>query len=154
MADETRPQYPRCLIADIPPTHPRIARALVGFDLEFVTNLASAVNALRERAFDFVVIGIDLEESNALYVVQRIREIVPQTPLICIRAAEPKYRILNTTVHGFRLACEAVGARGLVNFFDFTDDAVGDAAIRSVIEGLRGAATGSPAGGAEPKGIA
>jgi CheY-like chemotaxis protein len=138
MADEIRPHGPRVVVADIPPVHPRIARALIGFDLEFVTNLASALNALRDRTFDVVVVGIDLEESNALYVVQRVREIVPQTPLICIRAAEPRYRVPSATEHGFRLACEALGARGLVNFFDFADDAAGNAAIREVVEGLCG----------------
>jgi CheY-like chemotaxis protein len=137
MVDEIRPDNQRVLVADIPPTHPRIARALVGFDLEFVTNLASALNALRDRAFDFVVIGIDLEESNALYVVQRVREIVPHTPVICVRAAEPAYRIPSGTVKGFRVACEALGARGLVDFFDFADNAVGNARIRGLVEGLR-----------------
>ena len=43
-------------------------------------------------------------------------------------------------MHVFRLACQLVGARGFVNFFDFADDAAGNAAIREAIEKVRGLA--------------
>jgi CheY-like chemotaxis protein len=127
----------RALVADIPPAHPRIARVLGGYDVKYVTSLWDAMNALKDRAFDLIIVGIDLNESSAMVVVEQVRQQRPDARVVCIRAAESRYRLQQGTLYGFRLACQELGARGLVDFFEFPDNASGDAAIAAELEKLR-----------------
>ena len=124
---------PRVLVAAIPHAHPRVERALAGFELEFVTNLSGAIRAARDRTFDFVVVGIDLAESSALDVVAEVRRIFPDLSVVCIRAVESEHRTSAATVHAFRLACAEIGACGVIDMFEFPDTTAGNAAIRDEI---------------------
>jgi hypothetical protein len=135
---------PRVLVAAIPEAYPRVERALAGFEVEFVANLSSAISAVRDRTFDFVVVGIDLAESSALDVVGEIRRMVPQLSVVCVRAVESEHRTTATTVHAFRLACAEIGACGVIDMFEFPDTLAGNAAIRNAIVRLRDGAVVDP----------
>jgi hypothetical protein len=128
---------PRILVAAIPQAHPRVERALAGFDIEFVTSLSSAIGAVRDCTFDFVVVGIDLAESSAPEVVVEVRRLFPDLPVVCIRAVESEHRTTGTTAHAFRIACAEIGACGLIDMFEFPDTSAGNAAIRNAIARLR-----------------
>jgi len=126
----------RVLVAAAWRSHARILRVLAGCEIEFATDAACARAALGAREFDLVLVGIYVQESKALEVLNAIRSLAPAVPAICVRAAEPRSRMSGGTLEAFRLACAQLGANGVVDFLHFPDDRSGDAAIRAEIRAL------------------
>ena len=126
----------RALVAAAPKAHARVARALSGFDVEFVRDLSSATAALERGTFDVIVVGVYVLESRAIEVLRRLRVLAPSTAVICVRAAEPRYAMRGATLRAFRLASEQLGACGLVDFLAYPDNRSGNASIQAAIERL------------------
>lgn len=92
-------------------------------EVEFVTNARSALEAANERVFDLVLVGVDMNDQNALNVVSALQVLQPDLAVVCI-CAKRGYALLPATLRALRLAAETVGARGFVNFSDFDDDEI------------------------------
>ena len=74
------------IVDDDKPFGQRLARAMQsrGFDTEIAESVAEAEDMVKGRAFDFAVVDMRLGDGNGLDVVQKLRELQPNTRSIVL----------------------------------------------------------------------
>lgn len=70
----------------------------MGFDVEIYTNALSAMEAMERYPFDIVVTDLKMEDMDGMEVLERVKEINPDTKVIIITG----YAQLDTASEAFR----------------------------------------------------
>lgn len=121
------------LLATSVETQRRLGRALQGLDLACAASAAEVRAALAARQFDLIVVGAHFDESRALEMVEEIRRTPHTAGLVCVRGT-PFHHVGRPAMEAFRVACEALGVRRVVDLLDYPDDDTGNRAIRELFE--------------------
>lgn len=70
----------------------------MGFDVEIYTNALSAMESIKRKPFDIVVTDLKMEGMDGMEVLERVKEINPDTKVIIITG----YAQLDTASEAFR----------------------------------------------------
>ena len=125
----------RILVASAHAAYKRLFAILPGYDLRFVETLAEAQSALKADDFSLIMIGIYFEQSKMFELLRYIKSDrkYAEIPVVCFRGI-----LMSGTfdVKPFELRCKALGASAFFDLTAFTDDAFGNAALRSSLISL------------------
>jgi ActR/RegA family two-component response regulator len=124
--------HERVLLATSVETQRRLARALQGFDVACAESAGEVRAALAAGRFDLIVVGAHFDESKALEVIAEIRRTPHGASLVCVRGT-PFHRVGRPAMEAFRMACEALGVRRVVDLLDYPDDEAGNQSIRTLL---------------------
>lgn len=123
----------RVLLATSTETQRRLARALQGLEIACATTGGEVRAALAAQQFDLIVVGAHFDESKALEMIQEIQRLPHSATLVCVRGT-PFHHVGKPAMEAFRVACEALGVRRVIDLLGYPDDAGGNRAIREILE--------------------
>ncbi|HZL89820.1 MAG TPA: hypothetical protein VFB96_15750 [Pirellulaceae bacterium] len=130
----------RILVACVRRAYTRLFAILSGYELTYVTSLADARVALQADDFDLILIGRYFDESRMFDLLQDVRADArfQFVPVACFRgiAADAQGK---AGLEGVESACKNMGANAYFDLPAYPDDALGNAAVRQVVDGLLGA---------------
>ena len=129
------PEKKKILVASAHSAYKRLFAILPGYDLRFVETLTEGQSALKTDGFSLIMIGIYFEQSK-MFELLRFAKSDPKyadIPVVCFRGV-----LLSDSfeVKPFELRCKALGASAFFDLTAFTDDAFGNAALRSSLISL------------------
>ena len=138
---------PRILLACVRQAYPRLFAILSGHELEFVSTLTDARAALKGDSFDMIMIGVHFDESRMFELLQQVRADgrYARVPVVCFRGIPAASAEDSLAPEPIEAACKAMGASAFLDMTAFSDDAIGNAAIRSTLGRVL---EGRPDGGA------
>lgn len=119
----------RVLACTIPGAEPRLRAVLIGAQLRAVFTTEEALEALKDEAFDLLILGMRFDESRALEFLQRIHQdtMLKRLPIVGIRGAAAPVVI---APQHFDLPMWAMGACDVIDFNAIPDNEVGNRHIR------------------------
>jgi CheY-like chemotaxis protein len=120
----------RVLACTVPGAEPRLKAALPEGRLRVVFTSAEALEALKQEAFDLLILGMRFDESRALEFLQRIHAdptLGPLPPIVGIRGAATPVVI---APQHFDLPMWAMGACDVIDFYAVPDNEAGNRHIR------------------------
>jgi CheY-like chemotaxis protein len=120
----------RVLACTVPAAEPRLKAALPEGRLRVVFTSAEALEALKQEAFDLLILGMRFDESRALEFLQRIHAdptLGPLPPIVGIRGAATPVVI---APQHFDLPMWAMGACDVIDFYAVPDNEAGNRHIR------------------------
>jgi CheY-like chemotaxis protein len=120
----------RVLACTVPGAEPRLKAALPEGRLRVVFTSAEALDALKQEAFDLLILGMRFDESRALEFLQRIHAdptLGPLPPIVGIRGAATPVVI---APQHFDLPMWAMGACDVIDFYAVPDNEAGNRHIR------------------------
>ena len=120
----------RVLACTVPAAEPRLKAALPEGRLRVVFTSAEALDALKQEAFDLLILGMRFDESRALEFLQRIHAdpaLGPLPPIVGIRGAATPVVI---APQHFDLPMWAMGACDVIDFYAVPDNEAGNRHIR------------------------
>jgi CheY-like chemotaxis protein len=126
----------RILLGSVRQAYTRLFAILSGHDLQFVSTLAAARDALEGNAFDLIMIGIHFDESRMFELLHSVRadKRYAEVPVICFRGIAMEDSQIGFSLDAVEAACTAAKANA---FFDLTavpDDASGNSTVRNLID--------------------
>ena len=124
----------RILVGCARRVYTRLFAILSGHDLAFVSTLSDARAALKAGDFHLIMIGLSFDESRMFDLLQYIRADAKydRVPVVCFRGIIEG----NFASEGIKAACQAMGANAFFDLLAYSDDAVGNAALRKIIDEL------------------
>ena len=139
----------RIILASAQQPYQRLFAILSGHTIRFVTTMADAQDALAGEPFDLVMIGAYFDESRMFDLLRQVRADAryANVPVICFRGVVPVVNHFNR--EDVDVACRSIGATAFFDLAEFSDDAAGNAAVRSIISGIL-PPTGPPRSTADP----
>jgi hypothetical protein len=126
----------RILVADTPEGDRRISAVLAGNDLVFVRTLGEAQRALEREVFALVLVGVHFDDSRMFDLLRHLQT-SPQQPgcaVICMRSQQ--FVSPAITIEGLEIATRALGCNLFLDLTWYADDAIGNGAVRKLLEGL------------------
>ena len=113
----------------------RLEKALAGHELMFVQTLEEARSALERAKFCCVILGIQFDDSNNLWLLDHLRSHKRDdaTPVICVIGL--RGRLSPTALAAFDQAARALQATEVLDLEQYPDDEPGNARLRSILEG-------------------
>ena len=121
------------LIATSVETQRRLIAALQGLDVVCAASAGEVRAALAGQRFDLIIVGAHFDESKALEMIEEIQRTPHGACVVCVRGT-PFHHVGRPAMEAFRVACEALGARRVVDLLDYPDDPAGNRAIRELFE--------------------
>jgi CheY-like chemotaxis protein len=125
----------RILLASARPAYTRLLAILSGYELEFVTTLLGAKAALKGNRFDMIMIGVHFDESRMFELVEHLRADgrYADLPVVCFRGILIADSQDSFAGESIEIACKALGANSFFDLIAYPDDAMGNAAVRSIL---------------------
>jgi CheY-like chemotaxis protein len=120
----------RVLACTVPAAEPRLKAVLPEGRLQIAFTSAEALDALKQEAFDLLILGMRFDESRALEFLQRIHAdpaLGPLPPIVGIRGAATPVVI---APQHFDLPMWAMGACDVIDFYAVPDNEAGNRHIR------------------------
>jgi DNA-binding response OmpR family regulator len=127
----------RILVADTPDGDRRLSAILSGHDLAFVRTLGEAQRALAREQFALVLVGMHFDDSRMFDLLRHLQASGAHAgAVICMRSQQ--FASTAITIEGLEIATKTLGCNLFLDLTWYADDAVGNAAIRSLLEALLG----------------
>jgi len=128
----------RILLACVKEGYTRLFAVLSGHELTYVSTLSDADAALKADGFNMVMIGVHFDESRMFDLLEHVRVDAnySRVPVICFRGAIIADTEIEFAMEGTEVACKAMGANAFFDLLAFTDDALGNAAVLTIINSL------------------
>ena len=123
------------LVAAHPAGSQRLRKALAGHELMFVETLEQARSALEGAKFCCVILGIQFDDSNNLWLLDYLRSQKRDdaTPVICVIGI--RGRLSPAALAAFDQAARALHATEVLDLEQYPDDEPGNARLRQIVEG-------------------
>lgn len=132
----------RVLVCTVSGTEARLRAVLPEAELHFAYKCDDALQALRDAAFDLLLVGIRFDDFRALELLRHIDAdpTLRRPPLVGIRGARTVFRVSPDV---FDLPVMAMGACDVIDFSDIANDVAGNASIRERLLRCCGRGSGS-----------
>jgi hypothetical protein len=126
----------RILAACARQAYTRLFAILSDCELALVSTLADADAALKAGGFNLVMIGLHFDESRMFELLHDVRADAKyeRVPVVCFRGIIASDGDVDFTLEAVQAACKAMGANAFFDLMAFTDDALGNAAIRKLVD--------------------
>jgi DNA-binding response OmpR family regulator len=126
----------RVLVADTPDGDRRLRAVLSGYDLVFVRTLGEAQRALAREQYALILIGVHFDDSRMFDLLRYLQAngARPGCAVICMRSQQ--FVSPAITIEGLEIATKALGCNLFLDLTWYADDALGNAAVRGLLEAL------------------
>lgn len=124
------------LAAVAPDTEERVRRILDGHDVMFARDLSAAQAALQSGGVHLVFVGARFDQSRMFDLLEYLRQDAALGEIPIVAAIVAPTRMAQSTVSGLAHTTKILGASVFVNLNDVSDDEVGNARIRLIVDAL------------------
>ena len=126
----------RILIADTPDGERRLRAILSGYELVFVRTLSEAERELAHQQFALILIGVHFDDSRMFDLLRHLQSsgTRPGCAVVCMRSQQFVSHAI--TIEGLEIATKALGCNLFLDLTWYADDAIGNAAVRALLEAL------------------
>jgi hypothetical protein len=129
------PPAPRVVAAVSSEAQPRIRAILCGWELRFVGSGSELVKALGDGAWDMMILEVHFNRHAAAAALKCAISGNASFPVVCVRHA-PFATRGHAALDALRTTLGAVGAHAFIDLLEHADDDAGNAAARTLLEGL------------------
>jgi len=126
----------KILVADTPDGDRRISAILSGYPLVFARTLEQAQRALAREQPALVLVGVHFDDSRMFDFLRHLQASGRPAgcAVICMRSQQ--FVSPAITIEGLEIATRALGCSLFLDLTWYADDAVGNAAVRQLLEAL------------------
>ena len=118
-------------------TDARMRRVLEGHELHSVKTCNDARALLERESFGIVVLGVHFDESQMFSLLGDIRAHAHyrKVPILCVLGERGRI-LTDVAIEGLDHAVKAMTANGFLDLEKFSDDGIGNARIRRIVDYL------------------
>jgi len=115
----------------------RLQRILEGHEVNVVVTVPEAMQALKDKSYGIVIIGVHFDDSQMFSLLSEVRTRAPyrKVPILVV-LGERGRALSDVAVEGLDHAVKAMTANGFLDLRHFPDDDDGNARIRRIVDYL------------------